>query len=126
MHDETPLRFYGEDKHLPVAMLDCFYSAKHGRPVGLNRKNFIEVAHYLAEAYPQYLVWFRKALKVYDRGPLLQAQDHRGKWAKRMKAYVLDMRANPEKYEADQADRLLFEFLFPELTPLPACPTDPL
>jgi hypothetical protein len=34
-----------------VHMLDCFYSAKHGKPIGIHRKHLIEVAHYLAEAY---------------------------------------------------------------------------
>lgn len=115
----TPLRFYVEGKRLPVAMLDCFYSAKHGRPIGLKRKQFIEVAHYLAESYPRYLLWFRRALKVYDRASLLQAQDKSGNWAKRVKAYVKDMRDDPERYAADQVHQLLFEFLFPELLPLP-------
>lgn len=115
----TPLRFYSEQLHLPVAMLDCFYSAKHGKPVGINRKHFIEVAHYLAESYPRYLLWFRRALQVYDRAPLLKEQDKKGNWAKRVKAYLQDMRADPEKFAADQKHQLLFEFLFPELTPLP-------
>ncbi len=115
----TPLRFYGESMRLPVSMLDCFYSAKHGRPIGINRKHFIEVAHYLAESYPHYLLWFRRALKVYDRAALLKEQDKKGNWAKRVKSYVQDMRADPEKYAADQKHQLLFEFLFPELLPLP-------
>lgn len=115
----TPLRFYGKDMRLPVAMLNCFYSAKHGRPVGLNRKHFIEVAHYLAESYPRYLMWFRRALKVYDRAELLEQQDKTGNWAKRVRAYRQDMRADPEKYAADQKHQRLFEYLFPELLPLP-------
>ena len=120
----TPLRFYGEELRLPVSMLDCFYSAKLGRPIGINRKHFIEVAHYLAESYPHYLLWFRRALKVYDRAALLKEQDKKGNWAKRVRAYVQDMREDPEKYAADQQHQLLFEFLFPELLPLPLMPDD--
>lgn len=115
----TPLRFYGQEMRLPVAMLDCFYSAKHARPIGLNRKHFIEVAHYLAESYPDYLLWFRRALKVYGRAPLLKEQDKTGNWAKRARAYLQNMSIDPEKYAADQKHQLLFEFLFPELCPLP-------
>jgi hypothetical protein len=108
-----------------VAVLDAFYSAKHGRPVGVNRKQFIEVAHYVAESYAPYLLWFRRALKVYDRAPLLKAQDKSGNWAKRVKAYVRNMRIDPEKYAADQKHQRLFEFLFPELMPLPLSADEP-
>jgi len=120
MISQTPLRFYGKDMRLPVAMLDCFYSAKHGKPIGLNRKHFIEVAHYLAESYPRYLLWFRRALAVYGRASLLKQQDKKkGNWAKRVRAYRQDMRADPEKYAADEKHQRLFEYLFPELLPLP-------
>ncbi len=124
MLSESPLRYYLQTLHLPTAMLDCFYSAKHGRPIGLGLKNFIGVAHYLAQSYPHYLLWFRRALKVYDRAALLKSQDHTGKWAKRVKAYVEDMRVDPEKYGADQKHQRLFEFLFPELLPLPLWPSE--
>jgi len=123
---QTPLRFYGEALRLPIAMLDCFYSAKHGRPIGIKRKQFVEVAHYLAESYPHYLLWFRRALHVYDRAAMLKAQDKSGNWARRVKTYVQDMRTDPEKYAADQKHQLLFEFLFPELMPLPLWPEDPI
>jgi hypothetical protein len=124
MLTDTPLRFYGGERRLPVAMLDAFYSAKHGRAVGINRKHFIEVAHYVAASYPHYLLWFRKALEVYRRGSLLKEQDRSGSWAKRVKAYRQEMEIDPDKYAADQSHQLLFEFLFPELMPLPQWPGD--
>lgn len=124
MLTDTPLRFYGQELRLPVAMLDAFYSAKHGRAIGINRKHFIEVAHYVAASYPHYLLWFRKALEVYGRGSLLKEQDRTGSWAKRVKAYRQEMDIDPDKYAADQSHQLLFEFLFPELMPLPQWPGD--
>jgi Family of unknown function (DUF6035) len=120
----TPLRHYGKEMRVPVAMLDAFYSAKHGRPVGLNRKQFIEVAHYLAGSYQRYLLWFRRALQVYGRATLLKQQDKSGNWAKRVKAYMQNMKKNPEDYAPDQTHQSLFEFLFPELVPLPLWPDD--
>lgn len=114
----TPLHMYDKDLNLPVAMLDCFYSAKHGRPIGLNRRHFIEVAHYLAASYPKYLRWFRRALKVYERASLLKEQDKKGNWSKRVREYTQDMRVNPSKYASELKHQLLFEFLFPELGPL--------
>lgn len=119
MLTDTPLRFYGKELRLPVAMLDAFYSAKHGRPIGIQRKQFIEVAHYLVQTSPRYLPWFRKALMVYDRGSLLKDQDKSGKWARRVKAYKADMRVAPDDYAPDQTHQRLFEYLFPELCPLP-------
>jgi competence CoiA-like predicted nuclease len=120
----TPLRFYGNAFRLPVSMLDAFYSAKHHRVVGINRKLFIEVAHYVAAQYPHYLLWFRRALEVYGCASLLKAQDRSGSWTKRVKAYRSEMDSDPEKYAADQKHQLLFEFLFPELLPLPLWPGD--
>lgn len=119
MFSETPLRFYGSEMHLPVGVLDAFYSAKHGRPVGINRKQFIEVAHWFVPTYPAYLLWFRKALRVWGRGGLLKQQDRSGNWAKRVRAYKVELDRTPEKFDADQQHQRLFEWLFPELLPLP-------
>lgn len=116
---ETPLRFYGPERSLPVAVLDAFYSAKHLRPVGINRKQFIEVAHWFVPAYPQYLLWFRKALLVWELGDLLKQQDKSGNWAKRVRAYKEELKGDPTKFDADQQHQRLFEWLFPELLPLP-------
>lgn len=116
---ETPLRFYGQEKSLPVAVLDAFFSAKHGRPVGINRKQFIEVAHWFVPAYPQYLLWFRKALQVWDLGDLLKQQDKSGNWAKRVRAYKGELKVDPSKFDVDQQHQRLFEWLFPELLPFP-------
>lgn len=119
---DTPLRFYDHERRLPVAMLNAIYSAKQGRPVGLNRKQFIEVAHYVATSHPRYLLWFRKALQVYGRASLLKEQDRSGNWAKRVRTYRKEMQEDPDRYAADQSHQLLFEFLFPELMPLPLWP----
>ena len=119
MLKETPLRFYGHDLRIPAGVLDAFYSVKYGRPIGVNRKHFIEVAHWFVPAYPRYLLWFRKALKVWIRGPLLTDQDKSGKWAKRVNEYKTEIQNNPEKYGVDQKHQRLLEWLFPELVPLP-------
>lgn len=119
MMKETPLRFYGHDLRIPAGVLDAFYSVKYGRPIGVNRKHFIEVAHWFVPAYPRYLLWFRKALKVWIRGPLLTDQDKSGKWAKRVNEYKTEIQNNPEKYGVDQKHQRLLEWLFPELVPLP-------
>jgi hypothetical protein len=104
---------------LPVPLLNILYSAKHGKPIGLKRNLFIEVAHYAAENHPTYLPWFRKAFAVYNRGELLQEQDKTGKWRRRVAAYKKEMKALPELYAPDRTHQRLVELLFPELAPLP-------
>ncbi|SFQ41113.1 hypothetical protein SAMN03159339_0387 [Variovorax sp. 770b2] len=118
---ETCLVAYGTEKsrYLPVAMLNVFYSAKHGKPIGIRRRHFIEVAHYVVESYPKYLRWFRRALDVFERGPLLAAQDQSGKWAIKVKRYKQAIKDRDTRYEVDETHRQLFEWLFPELAPLP-------
>jgi len=119
MLSATPLQFYGQQRHLPIALLDALYSVKHGRPVGIQRKQFIEVGHWFAPSYPRNLLWFRRALSVWDRGDLLKAQDKSGNWHKRVRGYTKEMQADPKKYAADQQHQRLVEWLFPELLPLP-------
>lgn len=121
MLDASCLATYGREhvRYLPVAMLNVFYSAKHGRPVGIRRRHFIEVAHYVVESYPKYLRWFRRALEVFGRGQLLAEQDQSGKWAMKVKRYKQAMKDREARYEVDETHRQLFEWLFPELAPLP-------
>lgn len=118
---ETCLAAYGREqsRYLPVAMLNVFYSAKHGKPIGIRRRHFIEVAHYVVESYPRYLRWFRRALDAFGRGPLLAEQDQSGKWAIKVKRYKQAMKSRDTRYDVDETHRQLFEWLFPELTPLP-------
>jgi competence CoiA-like predicted nuclease len=121
MLNESCLAAYGreQDRYLPVAMLNAFYSAKHGRPVGIRRRHFIEVAHYVVQSYPKYLHWFRRALEVFGRGQLLIKQDRSGRWATKVKRYKHEMKHREARYEVDETHRRLFEWLFPELAPLP-------
>jgi hypothetical protein len=119
MLEASPLHTYCRDLAVPVPMLNAFYSAKHGRPIGIRRRHFIEVAHYLAQSYPQYLRWFRRALEVYKRGALLEQQDVSGKWKARRLAYKPLLDARDQKYEPEVLHQELFEWLFPELVPLP-------
>lgn len=115
----SPLRPYVQGKHLPIPMINAFYAAKYGRPIGIRRHHFIEVAHYLAQSYPEYLRWFRRALEVYAKGTLIEQQDVSGKWKARKLAYMPLLHARDERYEPDVSHQQLFEWLFPELMPLP-------
>lgn len=62
-------------------MMNGLLSAKLGRPVGWKFKTLIEVAHHLADRYPEALLAFGYAIKHFDaldgldRQKLLQEQD---------------------------------------------------
>ena len=116
---DTPLKKYGRGEPIPAAMLNAFYSAKHGRPIGQRRHHFIEVVHYVAESYPNYLRWFRQALNFYKRGELIKQQDVSGKWEQRKRKYIPLLCARDKKYEPEVYHLELFEWLFPELVPFP-------
>lgn len=99
----------------PPALVDALYSAKYGEVIGWKYKKFIEVAHRMASAHPQFLQLFRKALHVYDRGAQLSAEDRSKKWAERVKSYRAAIKRGEPRYICDvQYDETLI-ILFPEL-----------
>jgi hypothetical protein len=102
-------------RDLHPTLLDALYSAKHGRVIGWRFTKFIEVAHRLAGGHRPYLQIFRKALKVYKRGDQLEAEDHSGKWALRVKKYRAAIKAGDPQYAHEAKYDELLAFLFPEL-----------
>lgn len=100
---------------LPEPLLKILYSTKHGRVVGWDFTNFIQVAHRVMPGSPRYLNYFRAALKRFDRAELIKAQDTSGKWMLKVKAYREKLAAEPEYFEPDKRHEWLVKFLFPEL-----------
>jgi Family of unknown function (DUF6035) len=70
-------------------MMNGLLSAKLGRPVGWRFETLIQVAHHLADRYPEHLLGFGYANKHFDtlddlgRQKLLENQDTSKKWAKK-------------------------------------------
>jgi hypothetical protein len=102
-------------------MMNGLLSAKFGRPVGWNFTKLIEVAHCLADRYPEHLIAFHYALKHFDaldnlgREKLLQEQDKSGKWARRKVEIREKLKASDSKYIPDKIFLPALMFLFPEV-----------
>lgn len=100
---------------LPEPLLKILYSTKHGRVVGWDFTNFIQVAHRVMPGSPRYLNYFRAALKTYKRGALVKEQDTSGKWMQKVKAYRQLMAEEPSTFAPDTQYQWLIQVLFPEI-----------
>lgn len=104
---------------LSFALLQALYSAKLGRPASSKRKRLVEIAHQVASGHKGYMRWFGKALRQWDRGAQLKAEDKSGLWAEKVQACRLEYASAPALYEPDRTHQVVVEFLFPEMKPLP-------
>jgi hypothetical protein len=111
----VPFVYYPRD--LPFELLQGLYSAKHGHPFASKRKLLVEAAHQVANG-GRHLRWFSQALRHYERGAQLKAEDRSGNWARKVKACRELERRSPDAFEPDRQHQELIEFLFPELRPL--------
>lgn len=100
---------------LPEPLLKILYSTKHGRVVGWEFTNFIQVAHRVMPGSPRYLNYFRAALKKYERADLIKAQDTSGKWKLKVQAYRKLMAEEPNTFAPDTRHQWLLQLLFPEI-----------
>lgn len=100
---------------LPRGLLNVLYSTKHGRVIGWDYSNFIQVAHHVEPGLRQYLHYFRAALKAYERAELIRSEDQSGKWAAKVAEYKARIHQGDPSYAADRTHDALVRLLFPEL-----------
>lgn len=97
------------------ALLNGVLSAKVGEPVGWHFKQLVEVAHRIADGYPQHVAAFGFAVKQFEREELLQKQDKSGKWSHRREKLRNALKARQANYLPDLNSIPLLIFLFPEI-----------
>lgn len=100
---------------LPRGLLNVLYSTKHGRVIGWDYPNFIQVAHHVEPGLRQYLHHFRAALKAFGRAELIRSEDVSGKWAAKVAEYKARIARGDPAYTADTSHDALVRLLFPEL-----------
>ena len=100
---------------LPRGLLNVLYSTKHGRVIGWDYSNFIQIAHHVEPGLRQYLHYFRAALKAFERAELIRSEDVSGKWAAKVAEYKARIADGDPAYTADTAHDALVRLLFPEL-----------
>lgn len=84
-----------------------------GKPIGWKYKKLVEVGHKIAESYPQHIVAFGYAVKIFDVAKLLEDQDQTGKWKKRTKEIADALAEGRRKYLPDTEHLPLVKFVFP-------------
>lgn len=100
---------------LPRGLLNVLYSTKHGRVIGWDYSNFIQIAHHVEPGLRQYLHYFRAALKAFGRAELIRSEDASGKWAAKVAEYKARIAHGDPAYTADTTHDALVRLLFPEL-----------
>lgn len=97
------------------ALMHGLLSAKTGTPVGWEFKLLIEVAHHIAEEYPQHLLAFGYALDFYEHRTLLEAQDTTGKWKTKREKIRPRIKTRDAAYMPDGEWFAALTLLFPEI-----------
>ena len=97
------------------AAICALMSAKLGRPIGLQFRKLVEVAHNLAERHRGVLRAFGWALKVYDTRKIIEAEDTSGRW-RRKEVRIRDaMTRHSPDYAPELTWNAALRFIFPEL-----------
>jgi len=100
-------------------MLSALYSARDGKPVGYKFSKLVQVAHQVAEGYPNLFIAFYSALDAYGHADLLNKQDSSGKWRQRLKGadgIFSRIKRDDLVFQPDHSVMTLMNFLFPEIS----------
>jgi hypothetical protein len=90
-------------------------SARQGRPIGYRFEKLIQVAHHLADSFPEGLIPFGLALRATAHNSLLREQDKYGHWARKAAKLRTAYRDGDPAYVLNDALRRVLVFLFPEI-----------
>jgi Family of unknown function (DUF6035) len=93
-------------------------SAFSGKPEGYGFEKLIQVAHHLADRFPEALVPFGHALRLAGHRETLTGQDKVGHWSRKAAVHRAAVRADEPAYRLSDDLRVLLSFLFPSLAPL--------
>lgn len=96
-------------------MMHGLLSALRGEPVGWKFSTLVEVAHRMAQGYPQHLLSFGYALKLSGHETLVDQQDTTGKWKRLREKIRARMKAGDAELWPDEEWIPALCFLFPEV-----------
>ena len=80
------------------------------------RSKLIQVAHHLADNFPEALVPFGHALRSAGHQAVLKDQDRQGRWARKAAGHRDAVRTGDPAYEIAEELRALLRFVFPSLS----------
>lgn len=104
-----------DDSSSFVALMNGLASAREGRPVGWSFQHLVQVAHRIADGYPEHVVAFGHAIRHFAREKTIEVQDHTGKWKRRAESIGRSLRAGKPDFAPDPKSIELIGFLIPGL-----------
>lgn len=96
-----------------IALMNGLSSAREGRPVGWKFKNLVEVAHKIADRYPEHIAAFGFAVRFFDRTGMLDQQDRSQKWKRRAAKIARSLRNGGPDFQPDMEYIGLIGFIVP-------------
>jgi hypothetical protein len=90
-------------------------SAFSGKPMGFGFDKLIQVAHHLADNYPEGLIPFGHALRLSGHSEILTSQDKAGRWSSKAANHRIAVRIGDPSYRLSNELLKLTRFLFPAL-----------
>lgn len=96
-------------------VLNALYSLKHGRVIGYQYPDLLQVAHRIDTAYRQYLLHFWWLAEAYQRAADIKALDESGKLRRKLEHAKAEIKARNEAFAPDRTYDGLLCFLFPPL-----------
>ncbi|MEI9415491.1 DUF6035 family protein [Mesorhizobium sp. Cs1321R2N1] len=96
-------------------MIHGVLSAFKGEPVGWQFQKLVQVAHHVAEMYPQHVLAFGHALGIANHQDKIDGQDTKGRWRDRSKKLKQRLKVADPRLMPDQEWLPALCFLFPEV-----------
>lgn len=94
-------------------MVHGMLSAAKGEPTGWQFHKLVQVAHHIAEMYPQHILAFGHALTVARMTGVIESQDSKGKWRRRSEELKERLRRGDAEVMPDREWLAALCFLFP-------------
>jgi len=99
-----------------ASVLDALYSVKHGRVIGYDYPDLLQVAHWMDTAYRPYLHHFWWLADAYQHAEEIKALDKTGKLRRKLALAKAEIKARNQAFAPDRTYDDLLCFLFPPLS----------
>ncbi|MES0038114.1 DUF6035 family protein [Mesorhizobium sp. M0046] len=96
-------------------MVHGLLSAFKGEPVGWQFHKLVQVAHHIAEMYPQHILAFGHALAIAKAQDKIDSQDSKGRWQRRSRKLKESLQQGDPRIMPDPEWLAALCFLFPEV-----------
>lgn len=97
-------------------VLNALYSVKHGRVIGYDYPDLLQVAHWVDTAYRRYLLHFWWLAEAYHHADDIKSLDKTGKLRRKLELARAEIKARNEAFAPERTYDDLLCFLFPPLS----------